>query len=178
MADVGVRPARPDDATALGALQAAAFRAAYAAILPATQIDSAAFAATWLVAITTPPTARHAVLVALAGPQVVGLAALGPAEGHPDLDPGATAEVYALLVDPAARGVGHGSRLQQAAVDKALELGFTAAVAWVAEPDERLRAFLVSSGWAPDGARRVLDLRGDGAVLVAQERLRTGFGPP
>jgi hypothetical protein len=39
-----------------------------------------------------------------------------------------------------------------------------------------LRQFLTDAGWAPDGAHRELDLRGDGEVLVKQVRLHTDLG--
>jgi hypothetical protein len=34
--------------------------------------------------------------------------------------------------------------------------GFRTVIAWVFEADEERRAFFVSAGWAPDGARRTL----------------------
>jgi hypothetical protein len=37
---------------------------------------------------------------------------------------------------------------------------------------------VADAGWAPDGAHRELDLRGDGAVRVKQVRLHTALGDP
>ena len=176
MADVSVRPAQPGDAPELGALQVRAWRSAYADDLPADfldALDADAFAATWDSAIRLRPDARWAVLVAHAGTDVVGFAAVGPAEGHPDLDGVETAELHALVVDPGRTGAGHGSRLQAAVTDTAREAGFRRLCTWVADGDAELRRFLESSGWGADGAIRELDLRGDGEVLVGQARLRT-----
>jgi hypothetical protein len=46
-------------------------------------------------------------------------------------------------------------------------------VMWLNSTDDALRAFVTTAGWAPDGAHRELDLRGDGEVLVKQVRLHT-----
>ncbi|RYJ00955.1 MAG: GNAT family N-acetyltransferase, partial [Actinomycetales bacterium] len=60
--------------------------------------------------------ARNRVLVALERNTVVGFAITSPAS-DPDCDPVADGELSELNVDPAKRGLGHGSRLLQAAVD-------------------------------------------------------------
>ncbi len=177
MADASVRPARPEDARAIAVLQVEAFGSAYGGILVAADLDIDTFAATWRASIMTPPTARHVVLLAAAGDEVVGVASLGPASDHPDLDASA-AELFTLVVAPARAGAGHGSRLQQATVDTAREYGFARLVTWVGGQTDALRAFLVASGWGPDGATRELDLHGDGVVLVRQVRLRTGLDQP
>ena len=103
---------------------------------------------------------------------VAGFAAFGPAT-DPDRDTGRDAELHALLVDPAALGRGHGSRLLAAAADHLRADGFTAAVTWVPAEDEPLRRFLAGAGWAPDGASRDLDLTGDGSATLRQVRLHT-----
>jgi GNAT superfamily N-acetyltransferase len=176
MADRSVRPAHPDDVAAIAAIQARAWRAAYAGLLPDGSIDEDAFAEVWQFAVRTPPTARHRVLVALDGAEVVGFVAFGPAEGHPDLDPATAVEVHSLVVDGPAQRSGHGSRLQAAMVDIGRDDGFARACMWVAASDEPLRRFLTSSGWDADGAVRELDLRGDGRLVVRESRLRTLFG--
>lgn len=179
MADASVRVARADDTPAVGAVQARAWREAYAGLLPPGLLDGldpAALAAGWREAVVRPPTPRHRVLVALAGTRVVGFAAPGPA-GDPDCDPRVDAELHALLVDPPAQRAGHGSRLLAAAVDSLRELGFTRALAWVNAAEQTPLAFLTGAGWGRDGAERTLDLRGDGGVLVAQVRLHTDLSP-
>ena len=63
----------------------------------------------------------------------------------------------------------------QACVDTLVADGFTTSVIWVNVGDDDLRGFLAEAGWAPDGAHRELDLRGDGEVTVKQIRLHTAI---
>ena len=172
---MSVRAARGGDADALARVQARAWRLDYRGILPdddLATLPESEFAQRWRQATDDPPSARHHVLVACAGPDVVGLATLTPAD-DPDRDPAIDAEVAALVVDPDHRGRGHGSRLLAAAADHLRADGVTTAVAWVDADADAARSFLESAGWAPDGAHRSLDLRGDGTVVVEQLRLHT-----
>ncbi len=173
-ADRSVRVAWADDAIAIGAVQARAWRETYASVLPDDllgEIDSAAIAEQWRTAITTPPTAKHRVLVALERNTVAGFAATAPSE-DPDADP-TDGEIVAFHVDPGAFGAGHGSRLLAAAVDTLRADGFARGRIWVVVRDDALRAFVESAGWAPDGAHRELDLTGDGTARLRQVRLHT-----
>lgn len=179
-AESSVRPAAAGDAAAIARVQAAVWARVYADVLPAAELEvagGAAAVATWEQAIDLPPTPRHRVLVALGGDEVVGFAALGPAE-DPDLTEVAAAEIFALCVDPAREGAGHGSRLVNAAADVMRGLGVRYLHVWLSSHESTLRRFLESAGWEHDGARRRLDLRGDGAVVVDQERLAAAIAPP
>ena len=80
-----------------------------------------------------------------------------------------------LTVDPDERGLGHASRLLQAAADTLGADRFTTAVTWTVASDDALRDFLTEAGWAPDGAHRELDLDGTGTVTVKQVRLHTAL---
>ncbi|MGN6244190.1 MAG: GNAT family N-acetyltransferase [Motilibacteraceae bacterium] len=174
-ADVSVRPARAGDAPALGAVQAAVWRRAYADVLPAEvleSLDAEDLAEPWRQAVVAPPSPRHRVLVALAGADVVGFAAVAPSEDD-DVEPMVDAEVLALLVAPEAAGAGHGSRLLQAVVDVLAGDGFRHAHVWLGAGDAPLRTFLEGAGWAADGSTRTLDLTGDASTVVEQERLHT-----
>jgi GNAT superfamily N-acetyltransferase len=165
-ADVSVRRARGDDVAALGEVHARAWRAAYASLLPdeALQaLDPRALALAWRPAVLEPPGPGHEVLVACAGPTVVALAAVAPATDA-DTRPGLDGELVALLVDPSAQGAGHGSRLLAAAVDRLQAAGAVRVLAWCPTADGARRRFLRSAGLAEDGARRVLDLPGDGRL--------------
>lgn len=175
MADVSVRPARPEDARAMGRVQLRAWRAAYADVLPAELLAGLtveALAERWRQAVAEPPSPRHRVLVAVEADQVVGFAAFGPPE-DPDRDAAHDGELYTLLVDPAAGRRGHGSRLLAATADLLREDGCRTAVTWVLAADDVLRRFLAEAGWAPDGSHRDLDLLGDGTRLARQVRLHT-----
>lgn len=177
MADVSVRGGRAGDGGALGVVQAAAWRAAYEGVLPEAALepfDPEVLAAGWGHAIEHPPTERHAVLVACAGPEPVGFAAVVPAQ-DPDLAE-SDVELSILVVSPAEQRHGHGSRLLAAAVEHAREAGAGTMVMWVLEPDRPLREFLESAGWAADGARRELELDERGEQRVRQFRLHTDTG--
>jgi GNAT superfamily N-acetyltransferase len=162
MADVSVRPARPDDATEIGRIQVDTWRTAYAEVLPAAVLESLseqAAAAAWAEAIGGPPSPRHHVLVALEQQWRVGFVALGPATDleADDPDQRTTVAIAPILVEPRWGRRGHGSRLLAAAVDHAREDGMTRAIAWIPEADTPSREFLTSAGWAPDGLARGLD---------------------
>jgi GNAT superfamily N-acetyltransferase len=181
VADSSVRAALPDDAEAIAEVQVAAWRTVYADLLPAEvldELDSPEARDQWRAAVSAPPSPRHRVLVALSGPDVVGFTSFGPAE-DPDLAAMVDAELSALSVRPDRRGEGHGSRLVNAAVDHLRGDGFLHVRVWLAEPggaDDRLHAFLTGAGWAQDGARRELDLHGDGRLVVPQVRLHAAIG--
>jgi ribosomal protein S18 acetylase RimI-like enzyme len=155
IADASVRIARPNDASAVGLVQAAVWRAAYDAVLPRElvgQFGASSFARVWRDSLNAPPSPRHVLLVGCAGEQVVGFAAVGPS-----IDPDAnetSGEVLALGVHPDARGSGHGSRLLNAAVDTLRGKEFDSMSVWLLARDEDTRAFLTAAGLVPDGAYR------------------------
>jgi GNAT superfamily N-acetyltransferase len=170
-ASVSVRLARPADAGPIAGVQRDVWLGSYAALLPpevAEEFDLAEATAGWTTAITTPPSHRHLLLVALQDGEVVGFSTHGPAEDA-DLDSQTTGELLALHISPARLRQGHGSRLMAALVDHARSDGFTAIVAWVFAADDAVRAFLAEAGWDADGATRDLDL----GRLVHQVRLHT-----
>lgn len=155
LADASVRRARPNDAPAVGMVQAVVFREAYSGRVPDDVValfEPDAFARSWRESLASPPGGVHRLMVACAGDQVVGIAAVGPSQ-DPDAGP-ATGEVTVLGVHPDARRQGHGSRLLNATVDVLREAGADAASLWVLADDEPGRAFLAASGFAPDGAFR------------------------
>lgn len=170
MADVSVRPARPEDAERVARVQLSTWRTAYADLLPAEALDlpEVQAAALWLGAVESPPTPQHRLLVAFERDDLVGFAASGPASDE-DVAAG-TVELLALLVEPRWGRRGHGSRLVAASVDHWRGDGFTTAVTWVWERDPATRGFLTGAGWEPDGAARGLDT---GPRVQRQLRLHT-----
>jgi GNAT superfamily N-acetyltransferase len=174
-ADVSVRVAWADDAEAIAQVQARAWAASYADLVPAAGgLRTADFAQLWRDALTKPGDARHRALVALERNRVVGFAITTPAT-DPDCDPATDGELMEFTIDEAERGKGHGSRLLQAAVDTMLADRFTRAVAWLVADDDGFREFLGSAGWDADTAHRTLDLDGSGATQVKQVRLHTAL---
>jgi ribosomal protein S18 acetylase RimI-like enzyme len=177
-ADVSVRVGWADDAAAIAAVQARAWRQEYAGVLPPDLLDAldpVDLAGAWRESLAAPGDARNRVLVALERNEVRGFALTGPA-GDPDLDPIAVGEVSELTIDPEHTRKGHGSRLTQACADTLVADRFTTAVIWLSSEDDVRRAFLTQAGWAADGAHRELDLHGDGSVRVKQVRLHTDLG--
>ncbi|HSO64633.1 MAG TPA: GNAT family N-acetyltransferase [Ornithinibacter sp.] len=175
LADASVRRARPNDAPAIGMVQAMVFRDAYAGRVPDDVValfEPDAFARTWRESLTAPPEGVHRLMVACAGDQVVGLAAIGPCQ-DPDAG-GASGEVTVLGVHPEARRQGHGSRLLNAGGDVLREAGADSVSVWVPADDEAVRAFLAASGFAPDGAFRDRVVSADGGTL-REVRLSAGL---
>jgi GNAT superfamily N-acetyltransferase len=140
--------------------------------------DRDAIVERWRSSAQDPPGPRYHVLVAVeSGDHVVGSVALGPVEDVDGLNPAVVAELLALQVGAEHRRLGHGSRLVTAAVDHLRADGFVGAVVWVDDADGATAELLRSGGWAPDGTTRVLDLDGDGAVVVRQARWHTDLTP-
>ncbi len=176
LADASVRRARPNDAPAVGLVQATVFRAAYAGRVPdevLSLFEPDAFARSWRESLSAPPEGVHRLLVACAGEQVAGLAAIGPSQ-DPDAGP-AAGEVTVLAVHPDARRQGHGSRLLNASVDLLAEAGAESVTLWLLTDDESTRAFLTASGFAPDGAYRDRVVSPDGDTL-REVRLTADLG--
>lgn len=169
-----VRLALPTEAPQLAALQ----RRAWVDQLPAAMaepmlasVDLDAMTQAWAGAIARPPLARFRVLVAVNAERVVGFAALGPSDDD-DAEPGDDGLIAEFTIDPAARRLGHGSRLLHACVDTLRADGFTRATWWVRAADDALRHFLDGTGWSPDGAHREIGTD-DGHTTVKQVRLHT-----
>lgn len=156
-ADASVRTGRVSDAPAVGLVQASVWRERYGGLLGeevTAQFEGPRFAAVWRRSLEDPPGPVHRLLVACAGSQVVGFAAVGPAEPGETGVPDGAAELLDLAVHGDARGVGHGSRLLNAAADTLRANDRTALLAWLPAVDERARAFGAHAGLRPDGAWR------------------------
>ncbi|WP_166846792.1 GNAT family N-acetyltransferase [Isoptericola sp. BMS4] len=146
-ADVSVRPAVPGDEEAVTRVQVSAWRATHEAALGdgvVDALDTGAMRDRWAQAITAPPGEGFAVLVALAGPEIVGFAAVAPGQ------------VVALEVEPEHQRGGHGSRLLSAAVDRLRSDGAEEVVTWVLDDDTARERFLSAAGLGPDGRERTL----------------------
>lgn len=165
LADASVRTARPSDAPAVGLVQAWVWQTELADVLAPEVLEALTgprLASVWRQSLERPPTPRHRLLVACAGPQVVGYVAIGPVgeepgTEEPGLDPATTGLILDGGVHPEGRGAGHGSRLLNAAVDT-LRAGSSeeldTVATWVLADAEGTRAFLQAAGFAPDGAWR------------------------
>jgi GNAT superfamily N-acetyltransferase len=161
MARAAVRPAAPADVDEIVRIQAATWRVAYTALVPASAIsrlhDEGSRRA-WAAAVTA-RTGFH-VFVATEGDQTVGFCA---AAHHTDGNGPGIAEIGTLLVEPRWGRRGHGGRLLAAAAEALRGYGAERGQAWVPEADAASRKFYARAGWAPDGAVRTLDT-GDGTL--------------
>ena len=157
-ADVSVRPAIAGDEAAITTVQVAAWRLAHADVLGAgvlDLLDERAMTASWRAAIIAPPGPDHRVLVACAGPRVVGFAAVAPiAADRAEEAPGGL--LVSLEVDPTDQRAGHGSRLLAAVVDLLRTDGADQLSTWVLTGDEARKQFYREAGLGPDGAERTL----------------------
>ena len=142
-----VRPATVEDADGIGAVHLASWRETYGGLLsPAffAAREESRFQANWRRVLDGGPD----VVVAEAGGRVVGFASTGPSRDEPPVRP---LELYSIYL----RAAQHGSGLGQALLDAAV--GDRPASLWVAEENPRAIAFYRRNGFAPDGARQVLE---------------------
>ena len=107
-----------------------------------------------------------------AQPRIVGYASFGPERDVLDMpwpypltpagSAGEVAELYALYVHPAWWSTGTGRALMDQVLAKVRAAGYACITLWVLEANARARRFYQRAGFAPDGARHVLDdLGGD-----------------
>lgn len=169
-----VRLALPAEAVDIARIQRAAWAASPALAAATASIAADEATRAWHEAIVRPPLAHQRVLVAIGRLGVAGFVVTGPS---PDEDAEVTFGCLAeFVVDPTQRGEGHGSRLLQAAVETLRADGYEVATIWVPTTDDALRKFLVSAGFAPDGAHQELGL--DDEVRLKLVRLHTDIRPP
>jgi ribosomal protein S18 acetylase RimI-like enzyme len=148
-AAITLRPARSDDALAIGAVFDAAVRAGWKylgelAERPMFEPDD------WvrLVADHAPPNVLLLACDETAG-AIVGFVAAHPADG----------ELYLLFVHPDAAGRGVGRRLLDAAHDVLRAAGRRDAYLYVHESNARAIAVYEAAGYRPDGTVRESDFR-------------------
>jgi GNAT superfamily N-acetyltransferase len=140
----------------MAALHVHAWRAAYAAVMPAEFLATLTIAdreAMWRRSLTEPELApaERVILVAddASGPgkRVLGFCAAGHARGGDEFGMG---ELYAINVDPPAWGRGAGRALLAAATAW-LDARFRVSILWVVEANPRARQLYERAGWSLDG---------------------------
>jgi GNAT superfamily N-acetyltransferase len=151
--DAVIREPEPADARAVGRMHHAAWREAYAHLLPDGFFDEDA-EARWVkrwTANLAEPQPDADTRIALRGGEVVGLATAGPARANETGGPPVRErELWAMYVRAAEYGTGLAHALLLAVLpdDVPAEL-------WVFERNPRAIAFYAKHGFAPDGARHV-----------------------
>jgi GNAT superfamily N-acetyltransferase len=173
---VTIRQAEPADAPALARLHVAAWRWAYAGLVPGgylAALDPAPRETIWMRRLASDEGRGH-VAVAVDGDALVGFAAwgryhlddLGPADAGAAPPSGAAlpsdavGEVRALYLAQAYQGRGVGRALMAWAVGHLAAEGYTEAKLWVLETNALARRFYERQGWAPDGGHMVEDYDG------------------
>ena len=167
---IEIRDGQPGDAHAIAAVQVESWRTAYHGLLPERVLASLSVLdrkQNWSKILSDPPP-RTAILLAISNAVVVGFVAVGSDQ---DTTAGSQAgQLYAIYVRSDQRGRGIGTHLHHAALDRLRTLGFTHAVLWVLERNERAIRFYRRHGWLADGARQVD--KGPQDVVLPELRLR------
>jgi GNAT superfamily N-acetyltransferase len=160
---VEIRTARAGDALAIAEVHVAAWRAAYAGIIPEHVLAALSVerrAKQWRQRIQQ---GRSPIWVA-ALPDVQGFVSAGDSR---DADSSRAGEVYALYVAPESWGRGVGQRLFSRA-SAWLAQRYEVGQLWVLAGNERARRFYRRQGWEPDGVEKH-EQRGD--VTLHEVRL-------
>ncbi len=157
-ADIVVRPAEPGDADGMGRIHVAAWRWAYAGVMPSSFLDGldpVISADRWrsvLAGDTTPPDGlRVRVAVAELDGRVAAMTSFGDGRDRAPDDP--TGELWMLNAHPDAFGTGAATALIDEAVRR-LAVDHERAFLWVVEDNPRARRFYEREGWRPDGTRK------------------------
>jgi len=155
---MAIRPATPEDASAIAAVDAASWRAAYADLMPAeylAALPAEAKAREWATDIARHgPTGRKRWFVAESDGAVVGYALTG-------IPTGATrGMLYFLYTLPETWGAGVGPALLAASMAGFEDLGVVEADLWVLAQNARARRFYERAGWQPTGNSSSTDYGG------------------
>lgn len=147
---VTVRLATAGDAEPIGRIHAETWRAAYAGVFPDAAFDVEERRRWWRERLAREPQSPGAVFVAELEGTVVGFAGVGASREEDGIG-----ELYAIYVDPRCWGTGAGRALIERAEESLRASGFSEAMLWVLEGNERAERFYRAAGWPHDGGRKV-----------------------
>jgi ribosomal protein S18 acetylase RimI-like enzyme len=157
-----VRRAGAEDAPSIARINVAAWRVAYAGIVPDAQLatmDTPERVGTWRERLGTP--GPFATFVAVDAAEVIAayctVGVLRTVDGQGE--PGA-GELMAIYADPARQGRGAGRAVHDAGLDHLIQRGFGWAGLWVFTANRAARAFYAALGWAPDGETHEYEIAG------------------
>ncbi len=152
-----VRPARPNDGPAMADVHVAAWRATYVGIMPddfLAGLDVDRVARRWTQLVTENADDDTRQLVAEVAGRIVGISTAGtPREDVPS----GTGELWQINLHPDSWGRGYGTMLHDAQLQELADMGYNTAYLWVAEGNDRARAFYRTRGWTEDGGVKVDD---------------------
>jgi ribosomal protein S18 acetylase RimI-like enzyme len=165
-----IRPVRSDDATALAAVTARAYEAAYRGIVPDPVLDEwiAGARAFWdegLPRLTMPDQPSRAWVAEREG-RIVGYATTSAGKDWWLPPPDGAGELTNLYLDPDVIGSGVGGRLYRHAVADLRERGFNPLVVWAFRDNPRAIGFYEAMGLAIDVAEHTWELGGVACPIV------------
>ena len=163
-----VRPARAEDADAIGRVQVETWREAYRGLMPDEAVDGFDVAERqrlWREGLARVPRPGSGTFVAELDGEVVGFASVGRSR---DEEAESEGELYAIYLHPSRWDQGIGRALLERAEESMRAYGFERAVLWVMEGNERGERFYRAAGWERDG-RKVDTFQG---AEVAELRYR------
>lgn len=150
-----VREATAADADAIGRVHAETWRAAYRGVLPESAFDVEERQRWWRSVFARERHPASAVFVAEVEGTVVGFSGVGPSREEEGVG-----ELYTIYVEPEHWGTGAGRALIARAEEWLAAAGFSEALLWVLEGNERAERFYRAADWRHDGGRKVEELQG------------------
>jgi GNAT superfamily N-acetyltransferase len=153
-----IRTAAPDDALAVARVHVRSWQVGYRGLLPDAYLAGLRAedrASRYTFASSDPD--QPATLVAMVDGAIRGFTTTHPAH---DTGVAGKGELAALYVDPDWWGRGIGQVLLRAARGRLVEQGFTSAILWVLDGNERARRFYAADGWTADDMHRMQEIWG------------------
>jgi GNAT superfamily N-acetyltransferase len=137
---IDVRPARAADAAALADVYAAAWREAYAGLIPAIALERMIVrrSAGWWRDVMK----RRAILVLEVGGTVAGYSTFAPARGRAQ----SAAEIQELYLRPEYQGIGLGTRLFSAVMKRVKGRGYARVLVRALAENDRANTFYLRRG--------------------------------
>ena len=163
-----LRDARVADLREVASIHVAAWRAAYAGIIPDAYLDGLNVEAIRSRRESLVNEGRSGFLVAEDGDRIVGFAIFGPS---PDADLDRFGQLFAIYVAPDEWHKGVGTALLAESCARLAQMGFTNASLWVLRDNVPARKFYEKHGWAADGHQQ----EGDFGSPVSEVRYRRAF---
>jgi ribosomal protein S18 acetylase RimI-like enzyme len=173
-AGVAVRDATRDDVSAIAAIHAEGFNAAYGGNVPSGVLAERGFEqrrGQWQTVLAAQASRSH-MLVAEDDGRVVGFSSGGPSRDV-DARPAAEAQVFTLFVAEAERGTGVGRALLERSLERLAREGFREVTLWMVPENERGARFYEAAGFTPDGVER----EGRLGIPVTEQRVRRTLLP-
>lgn len=178
-ADIALRWASVGDAVEVAAVHIAAWKVAYAGLLPEEMLDALSVAersagwSEWISAsLAGEPTdgphgPSHRLIVAEVADRIVGWASFGSGR---DSDARHDGELAGLYVHPDWWSHGVGATLFARVENELVTEGFRASYLWVLRDNARAVGFYTTRGWIADGGEKFLPVGDDEVILEVRHR--------